>query len=453
LVAAGQARLLADIPAVTNTGPEKPGPVFMTEEVTMLETQTIQAMPDGFIRCRDRSWLSLEEQDIYGATDERSTPVGIVNDPVEIGAIQPGQKVFAQDDQFLGKVTKIASGLDEQSSHFIIRTQHFLGRLKIMPFEYVDTIRSEGIHLSITREKFQGFPDYKTDAVIYDEIDRALWSDQMLRYTDYRQIDVRVKDGCVFLSGHVISTQNKRLIENTVWKIPGILGFKIHLIADDVLVLKVAGALGQVEHEYGVKFYTGVHHGVVEMSGEVGSLEVRCLAEKCVASIPWVRGVINDVSVPGEDIKAVDRRFLQPRIDQEIFFDDGYSGNVKRVIITPGNRRVTGMIVERRDTDPHLALQPLDGSNKKIVKRLVVIPLSEIDHLTQSAGFLRKNGQKAGQYADFDIACFALPEINWTPPYPYCPEDVLFPVENMSLIVDKPYLSVPQIQDETIVVS
>jgi hypothetical protein len=29
---------------------------------------------------------------------------------------------------------------------------------------------------------------------------------------------------------------------------------------------------------------------------------------------------------------------------------------------------------------------------------------------------------------DFDAASFRTPDVDWSPPYPYCPDDVLFPV-------------------------
>lgn len=34
-------------------------------------------------------------------------------------------------------------------------------------------------------------------------------------------------------------------------------------------------------------------------------------------------------------------------------------------------------------------------------------------------------------YSDFDLSGFIAPDKAWTPPYPYCPDDVLFPVESV----------------------
>jgi len=33
------------------------------------------------------------------------------------------------------------------------------------------------------------------------------------------------------------------------------------------------------------------------------------------------------------------------------------------------------------------------------------------------------------RYVSFDSASYNPPNVDWTPPYPYCSEDVLFPVE------------------------
>jgi osmotically-inducible protein OsmY/sporulation protein YlmC with PRC-barrel domain len=363
-----------------------------------------------------------------------------------IGSIHPGQEVFSQDEQLIGLVTRTVPNGEEPNSHLVIRTRRLLGRQKIMPVENVSSIEPKGILLSITRDVFLGLPDYKSDAAIADEVDRVLWKETVLRKTDYGQVDVRVKDGFVFLSGYVISTQNKRLIENAVRIIAGILGLKIYLIADDELLLKVAGALGQIEHSYGTKFFTSVDHGVVGLNGEVNTLDIRSKAERCAAGIPWVRGVINNVRAPGIDIKTEDQRFLQPAIGQEIYFGDGLTGTVMQVVINPNNRRVTGMIVQRRTTHPQQKIGPLTGNGEPYPRHFIYIPVSAIHHLTHSAGFLRKSDQdtiRVYDFDDFDLAHFSLPGEDWAPPYPYCPEDVLFPAEMKALSEDEFHSAVP----------
>jgi osmotically-inducible protein OsmY len=409
----------------------------------MLKTQTTQTKVDGFTGCREQPGLSLDEQGIYGTAGEKFGLTGDGIDPVKIRPIHLGQKVFSQDDQFMGLVTKLISNEEGLNSHFVVRTRRLLGRQKITSVECVSSVEPKGIILSIPRTIFLGFPDYKSDAAIAVEIDHAFWDDWMLRSTDYREIGVRVKGGAVSITGYVISTQNKRLVENALQKIQGILSLKIHLIADDVLVLKVAAALGQMEHAYRTKFFTSVNHGVVALFGEVDTPDIRCKAEQCAAGIPWVRGVINKVRAPGINLETEDQRFLQPAVGQEIYFGEGPTGTVKQVIINPNNRRVTAMIVQRRCTDPQPEVGSGAGSREQYPKRPSVIPVSAIHYLTQNAGFLRKSDPETVQVYDFDPAHFVIPRMDWVPPYPYCSEDVLFPVEMMRLIEDEVRSAVP----------
>ena len=201
----------------------------------------------------------------------------------------------------------------------------------------------------------------KVDTSIAEKVGRAIWNIGVLRRTDYGEIDVDVKDGVVFFSGHVISASNQQRADAAARTIPGVLGVRSYLVPDDKIMRKVAGALGKIEHVYGVKFFTGVQNGVVGLHGEVGSATVRSLAEKYAANIPGVRGVINSVRAPGVDLEAEDQRFLQPSIGEQIYFRDGFCGTVQK----------------------------------------------------------------------FDPSCFTAPREDWTPPYPYCPDDVLFPVESV----------------------
>ncbi|MEJ2352907.1 MAG: BON domain-containing protein [Anaerolineales bacterium] len=271
----------------------------------------------------------------------------------------------------------------------------------------------------------------KADASIAEKVDHALWNIDVLRSTDYREINVYVKDGVVFLSGHVISAGNQQRAEVAARTTPGVLGVRSYLVPDDKIKREVAGALGKIEHVYGVKFFTGVQNGVVGLHGEVGSATVRSLAEKCSANIPGVRGVINSVRAPGVDLEAEDQRFLQPSIGVQIYFRDGLSGKVQRVIINPNNRRVVAMVVRGRYSNSQEDPRFLPYGEERLPERLVAIPMSTIRFLTKSSGFLKIDSAEAARYSDFDPSCFIVPREDWRPPYPYCPDEVLFPVESV----------------------
>jgi hypothetical protein len=56
------------------------------------------------------------------------------------------------------------------------------------------------------------------------------------------------------------------------------------------------------------------------------------------------------------------------------------------------------------------------------------VPMDTIRYLTKVSGFLLINSHERSRYQDFNPAYFFSPGAGWTPPYPYCPQDVLFPV-------------------------
>lgn len=272
------------------------------------------------------------------------------------------------------------------------------------------------------------------DTGLADEADDALWKEPTLRAMDYNNIEIRVRNGMVSLYGHVVSGTNRQLVEKAIRRVDGIAGIKNHLIADDRLLAEVATALGSLEHIYGCKFFTGVSHGVVLLSGTVDDRKTRLLAEQCAASNPNVRGVINTVQVRAGSLDVADQPFLQPCTGAEFFFLDGISGRVQQVIIDPDNRRVIAMTLQGRFADQGQDLKSLTNGGSRPPARTLVIPMTAVRYLTKGSGFLNVRHTERSQYSDFHIADFLAPPRDWRPPYPYCPADVLFPVKQVDAV-------------------
>jgi osmotically-inducible protein OsmY len=277
-------------------------------------------------------------------------------------------------------------------------------------------------------------PGQKTDAAIKELVDHAIWNDDILRAIEYYEIDIHVKNGIVYLHGHIVSTTSKSRIENAIRSIPGILGIQNNLVLDDKLTLDVATSLGNLEHTYNCKFFTGASHGVISLNGNVRDENVKMLAEKRAASNPNVRGVINNVRVSGAEqvLQVQDQPFLQPIIGEIIYFLDGVSGAVKQVIINPNNRRVKAMIIAGKFTDQN---HQMDG-NDNPPEQLVVVPMNEVRYLTRVSGFLHIRSNERNRYTEFNAARFFTPKKGWKAPHPYCPADVLFPVEQRAVEVE-----------------
>jgi len=272
-------------------------------------------------------------------------------------------------------------------------------------------------------------PIQKTDAAIKETIHHALWKEDVLRAIEYYEIDVHVKNGFVYLNGHIVSTTSKSRIENALRAIPGILGIQNNLVLDDKLTLEIATSLGELEHTYNCKFFTGASHGVVSINGIVSDENVKSLAEKCAADNPNVRAVINNVRVSGTELELQDQPFLQPTLGEIIYFLDGISGVVKQVIINPHNRRVIAMTVQGKFTDRLYELNSMSDGKARPPEQLVTVPMNVVRYLTNASGFLYIKSTERNRYMDFDPSRFFAPLKDWKPPYPYCPDDVLFPIE------------------------
>jgi osmotically-inducible protein OsmY len=277
-------------------------------------------------------------------------------------------------------------------------------------------------------------PDQETDSAIRESIQHAFWKDDVLRAIEYNEIAVHVKSGIVYLHGHIVSTTSQNRIENAIRAIPGILGIQNNLIRDDKLTHEVATSLASLEHTYGCKFFTGAAHGVVSLNGIVSDANTKLLAEKCVASHPNVRAVINNVHIEGDEFPLPSQPFLQPVTGETIYFLDGILGMVKQVIVNPNNRRVIGMTVWGPFADSRQDPKSPNRVEACSPDCLIVVPMDVVRFMTSVSGFLSINSHEREQYQNFDANSFRTPNVDWTPPYPYCPDQVLFPAEPRAVV-------------------
>ncbi len=281
-------------------------------------------------------------------------------------------------------------------------------------------------------------PAQTSDAAIKENIYHAFWKEDVLRALEYFEIDVHVKNGIVHLSGHILSRASQGRIKSAMKNIPGILGVVNDLVSDDNLTLEVSTSLGALEHTYGCKFFTGASHGVVSLNGKVKNINIKLLAEQRAAANPNVRGVIDNIQVTGIKMESKSQPFQQPAIGVTIYFLDGISGVVKQVAINPNNRRVTAMILLGRFSNQERDLQTMNNGEARQPEQRIVVPVDTVRYLTKSSGFLHIRSYESNRYMDFDPEAFFAPDLAWTPPYPYCPKDILFPIEYQDSEIQTP---------------
>jgi len=265
----------------------------------------------------------------------------------------------------------------------------------------------------------------KSDHALTEKVMHALNLDHLLGKGDIAHLHAVVNGGMATLSGHVMRAISKTQAGAAVQAIPGITAVANHLVADDELTIAVAQALSydpQTQHEH---IQVNVQHGVVYLGGAIARPQIRAAAAQKAASIGQVRGIINVIQTPGIGIETDEEQFVQPRIESEIYATDGQVGRVQQVIMNPQNRRVTAVVVASHTVLP----QAIDGahssSGRQSAQPRVLIPMSNLRCAPSGALFLKTKKGEAAHFADFNPLNFAPPAMDWQPPYPYLPADIL----------------------------
>jgi hypothetical protein len=205
-----------------------------------------------------------------------------------------------------------------------------------------------------------------------------------------------------------------------------VLALENDLVLDQDLVTSVAQALGKNELTQPERISVGAQHGFVTLNGHVGSAAIREAAGSIAASVPQVRGVINDLKAPDLVIKAEKHPFLQPRIGQRVAATDMYLGQVEKVIINPYDRRVTAFVTRGCFPEPRYHDNYRMPDEVSPQESSIVIPIDAVRHVTDSYVLLEVTGAEAALNRSFDSSDFISPATDWQPPYPYRWEQVLF---------------------------
>ncbi len=341
--------------------------------------------------------------------------------------VSTGYQVFCQDG-YAGKVSLILLSPDGRVKGFVMHAGQFppTSRDVIVPTSWVKEVDRENVHLSTQKSDLKMLPDYSQDYELATEVDSAMWTDDVLRNTDYKSIKLSVQDGIIRLRGHVITSENKLRAEEAARSVAGVLGLENYLVVDQDLVIEVAKALGMDELTRFEHISVGAQNGVITLDGQVRSTAARDAAESNAASVPQVRGVINYLQVPDVVVSQEEQKVLQPPVSGEVYAVDMLLGRVERVIINPHNRRVTAFIAHGFFPDPYTLTDPRLSNEDLQKERLVVIPIAAVRYATDSSVMLKLRGAEAAKNPDFDPAKFNSPQDAWQPPYPYLSNEVLF---------------------------
>ncbi len=332
-------------------------------------------------------------------------------------AMRVGQHVWS-GTQGVGRLDRLLLDSDGRVRQIVVRTSRMFGRHVLVPIDQVTRCDAQGVWLALDRAAFDRQPDYRADRAIAIDVDQALRDDEVIRQLDYQSIAVTVGAGVVLLHGHATTPVSAQRAERAARSVRGVLKVTNQIVTDGEIQLAVAQALAPDARTRGHRLFVQVRRGVVRVSGEVGSAAVRMAVEAVAGSVPQVRAVINQVSLPDDTDASEDLRALFPRIGQEVYTTERRLGQVERVIIHPRHRRVTALVVRGWVVDPQQATASVSVEPPARRERRRVIPTSAVREVTVAAVLLHIDNDAALHYADLEPAGYTSPAADWQPPYP-----------------------------------
>jgi osmotically-inducible protein OsmY len=188
--------------------------------------------------------------------------------------VSVGQRVFCRDE-YAGWVALMLLEPSGRVKGFVLHTRPLFGRNLIVPIAWVHEVERNRVSLSVEKRDLDNLSDYGPDDALAAKVKKALWSDEILRNTDYGEIDISIKDGTARLQGHVSTLRNKKRAEEAAYSIIGVLGLENDLVVDDDIVTDVAQALGKDDRIRFERITVGAQNGFITLNGHVDSVDLR----------------------------------------------------------------------------------------------------------------------------------------------------------------------------------
>jgi osmotically-inducible protein OsmY len=179
---------------------------------------------------------------------------------------------------------------------YIVAHELRSGRDTLLQEEYITTLLTERVTVSIPEEKLHSLPPYHSDQVLQQEVESVLFDFTPL-HIDLKAITVRVLDSVLYLDGNVSSTLRSDIVKDRVSGVEGLAEIKNRLVADDKLAADLALALGQDVRTRDLPIGVYPRLGAVRLSGAVHHGQQKAAAGEIAKNFPGVRSVENSLVV------------------------------------------------------------------------------------------------------------------------------------------------------------
>jgi osmotically-inducible protein OsmY len=266
----------------------------------------------------------------------------------------------------------------------------------------------------------------RTDDGILADIWDVLWQEDSIRSLDLGSLSIDVKDGEVYLYGHIAQENNLPRIESIALSIAGVVSVHNYLVTDRDLTIQVTGNLARDERTRPFIIPVNAFHGWIQLGGEVPNRELQHVAEKVAGEVSGVRGVIAMPRITGES-PTPPKRTMQPRIGAVVYARDLEEGVITQVVIRPEDRLITHVVVRSNEIK--------DGN---LVTREIVVPVQDVDRADNESIFLRRKGPSLSEYPLFDPDEFPLAPFTWQAPYPYTAGKALWSLREILEVASQP---------------
>lgn len=170
------------------------------------------------------------------------------------------------------------------------------GQDTLLQEAYITKLETGRIIVSIDEGRLHALPSYRSDRVLQQEVEAALFDFTPL-HIDLKAITARVIDSVLYLDGNISSALRSDVMLDRVSGVEGLAEIKNRVIADDTLAADLALALGQDAQTRDLPIGVYPRLGVVRLSGAVHNGQQKAAAGEIAKNFPGVRSVTNDLVV------------------------------------------------------------------------------------------------------------------------------------------------------------
>lgn len=195
----------------------------------------------------------------------------------------------------LGNLTQVSITTQDHLLHRLALKRGLGGEVLVAATQ-IREISDDGRTLTCTLTPSAEPVPYRADADLQDDARAALWNYARLR-VDMRAVQLRVIDGEVWLTGHVSSTLNRRVMSELLEGIKGLTAIHNELVADSDLAIEISRALANDPRTHNQRFGVYPNLGKVYLRGKTASPEAAQAAVEIASGLDRGHQVISQLRV------------------------------------------------------------------------------------------------------------------------------------------------------------